>query len=122
MVEAIVSAVLVAVGVVSVLGAYGSLMNGQHRVIDTEAMQQLALDKYDELVATESLQSASLNGDFSDHGQDRFQWTASVEPTGVENLSALTVTVSPLSGGAGEPKVVLDGVVFIPPTTTGATP
>jgi prepilin-type N-terminal cleavage/methylation domain-containing protein len=125
LVEAMVSTVLLAVGITAVLGAFSSMTSNYRKARDTEQMQRLALDKYEELVATGSLQTQTLNGDFSDRGNDRYLWDASVETTGVENLSSLTITVQPRDNQETEPKVSIDGVVFIEPATTapaGGTP
>jgi hypothetical protein len=112
-----------AVGLVGIVRAYGSLTRNQSSSIDSEQMQQLAVDKYDELVATESLQTDSLSGDFSDRGIDKFLWSATVSQTGVTNLSGLTVTVTPREG-PDTLKSTINGVVYQPPqtSTTGATP
>ena len=82
-------------------------------------MQQLALDKYDELVATEALQSNALSGDFSDRGNDRFLWQANVGTTSVTNLDYLTVTVTDRNND--QSKVTIDGTVFVAPTTDTTT-
>jgi len=57
-----VSAVLISVGIVAVMGAYSNISRNQYISIQTEHMQRLALDKYDELVA---------NRGFADPGSER---------------------------------------------------
>jgi hypothetical protein len=119
-----VSAVLLSVGIVSILGAYNSISRNQMLAIESEHMQRLALDKYEELAATEALQTQSLNGDFSDRGDDNYLWEVSVAATGVDNLSAVTVTVTPRQDDGN--KGVVTGVIYQAPQTTstgtGATP
>ena len=115
------STVLVTVGLVAIISSYTALGRGQRISIETELMQRLVTDKYDELEATEALQTQSLNGDFSDRGYDNYLWSANVAATGTENLSALTVTVTSRDTN-GSSEGVVNGVVFIPPqTTTGST-
>ncbi len=119
MIEAIVSAALLTVGITSILGAYSSLIKARTVTTESEQMQRLAIDKYDELVATEALQTQSLNGDFSDRGDDKYLWSASVTATGTDNLSALTVTVTPREQSTTQAAV--NGVVYIPPQTSNPT-
>jgi len=120
LIEAMVSAVLLIVGITAVIGAYTSMGRNQRIAIEKEQMQRLALDKYQELVATEALQTQSLNGDFTDRGDNNHLWTAAVAATGTDNLSALTVTVSPRNG-ADTDQAVVNGIVYQPPQTTNGT-
>lgn len=118
LVEAMVSAALLALGIVSVLGAYASLSKGQAAARMSEQMQRLAFDKYEEITSVGSLETQAMDGDFADRGDDRFVWTASVETTGVENLSAVTVQVQSRSG---DESAQISGVMYEPPTATGGT-
>ncbi len=122
LIEALVSVALVAIGIASVLGGFASLTISQRKVRDTEKMQRLALQKYDEIVATDSLEATTLSGDFTDYGEDALQWSASVEPTGVENLMALTVTVESRDNPDSEPRQVISGTVYQSPDTGAGTP
>lgn len=115
-----VSAALVTVGIVALISAYSTLTRNQRITVEYEQMQRLAIDKYDELVATEALQTQSLNGDFSDRGKDNYLWQAAVQSTGTNNVSALTVTVQPREGAPNE-SASASGVVYIPPQTTTTT-
>lgn len=121
LVEAMVSVMLLAVGITSSLAAFAHLTAGWRQVQDSEAMAQLAYDKYDELVATGALTSDSLDGDFTDRGIDAYQWEASVENTGVDNLSALTVTVEARDAQSAPQSERISGLVFIPPAPTQPT-
>lgn len=122
MIEAMVSVALLVVGVVAVLGGFTTLATNQRKALESERMQRLAIDKYQELVATEALQTQELSGDFSDHGDDRYVWQASVEPTGTENLSALNVIVQPRNAGSDGPMQFASGVVYLPPASSTSTP
>jgi type II secretory pathway pseudopilin PulG len=118
MIEAMVSVALLGVGIVAVLGGFAALAKSQQRAVESERMQRLAVDKYQELVGTEAIQTESLSGDFSDRGEDRYVWQATVETTATENLSALNVIVQTRDGGADGPTQFASGVVYVPQTTT----
>lgn len=116
-----VSTAVLAVGIVAVIGGYTNLARNQRIVFENERMQRLALDKYEELVATEAVQAQSLNGDFADRGDDRYLWSASVTPTSTTNLSTLTVTVTPRNDSTS-PGSVLNGIIYQQPQTiTGSS-
>ena len=120
MIEAMVSVALVTIGIVSILAAYTSLGRNQRLAVESETMQRLAIDKYDELVATEALQSEALNGDFSDRQIDGYLWDASVQTTSTTDVSTLTVTVQPRDGSDTQTAVV-SGVVYQAPQTSSTS-
>ena len=79
-----------------------------------------------EMAATREYLTSATNGDFQDIGEARFIWSAEVQPTGIENLDALVVTVeresrnSPIQASAS-------GLIYNAPIdtgggTTGGTP
>jgi Tfp pilus assembly protein PilV len=107
LIEALVAVALTAIGVVAVMGGMGALTR-----VEKERMQRLAIDKYHELSATGD--RTTSNGDFSDRNETRYVWTAAVEPTGVENLDQLTVTVR-LTGADREREEVVSGLVYQAP-------
>ena len=108
---------LLVVGITAMIGAYTSLGRNQRLAMESEYMQRLAIDKYQELVATEALETQSLNGDFSDRGENNYLWSASVTATGTNNLSALSVTVTPRDSSDTE-QFTVNGVVYQQPQTT----
>jgi type II secretory pathway pseudopilin PulG len=118
MIEALVSVALVGVAITSIMGAFGKFAHTQTVANQTEQMQRLAVEKYDELIGTGSLQTQSLNGDFSDWGNDLYVWDATVDTTGTENLSALTVTVQPRDNPSEQNRAAVNGLVYIQPQTT----
>lgn len=108
------------------LGALGAIANGESRAKEVEAMYRLASDKFEEMAATREYLTSATNGDFQDIGETRFIWSAEVQPTGIENLDALVVTVeresrnSPIQASAS-------GLIYNAPIdtgggTTGGTP
>jgi Tfp pilus assembly protein PilV len=113
LVEALVAVVLVAVGIVASLGAMGALSAAQSRSFERERIERLAVQKYDELVATGDYVAAGLSGDFTEWNQPGYVWDATVVPTGFENLEALEVTVRRATdeGPIGR----ASGLVFQPP-------
>jgi prepilin-type N-terminal cleavage/methylation domain-containing protein len=117
LVEALVSIALTGIGVAAVMGAIGSMTNAQTRLLDRERMQLLAVEKFDELVATGDFDFDS-SGDFVDRGEDRYEWTSTVATTGIENLSHLRVVVRPQQDQA-QLEVEVSGLVFDPPPATG---
>ncbi len=124
LIEAVVSVVILGVGIASVTGALGSIAKTESSMKQREAMTRLAQHKFDELVATStSLSSASTQtGDFTDENNNDYLWSAEVEDTGVTNLEALTVTVT-LSKDSSSTAVVgkVSGLLYEPPPTTTST-
>lgn len=127
LVEALVSAALLASGAVAVLGAFGALNRTQAAAQETETMQRLAYQKYDELLATSLDITQPQEGDFQDQNEPRYNWSMSEEPSGVDNLDAITVTVRKVNDNSSNPRTaVATGLLYVPPTdsttgTTGAT-
>jgi len=124
LIEALVATALLASGVVAVLGAFGALNRTETRARELETMQRLAYQKYDELLATSTDITSPQDGDFSDQNIDGYTWKSEEEPSGVENLDAVTVTVEKANDkSSSAPSAVAYGLVYVPPTTTatGAT-
>ena len=119
LIEAMVSASLVAIGVASAMAAYGALTKAQTQVQERDRMQRLAVSKYDELVA-EGINNAASNGDFQDYNEDRYKWQTDIANTATTGLQSLTVTVT-----AADPKdptqVSVEGLLYSPTTSTTAT-
>ncbi len=122
LIEAMVSAALVAVGVASALGAYGALTKAQSQIQERDRMQRLAISKYDELAAS-GLSNAASSGDFQDYSDSRYKWTAGIANTATSGLQSLTLTVtSNLPNDSTH--VSVEGLLYDPTTTasgTGAT-
>ncbi len=120
MIEAVISIGLVGISIVASLNAFASMSKTDVQLRDREYLQRLAVQKYDEIIATGGIDTAELNGDFSDRNDTKNEWRAEVTPSGVDNLNILTVTVK-ASGTEDGPQAVVDGMVFELPQTTGAT-
>jgi len=124
LIEALVAAALLATGVAATLGAFGALNHTEASAREVETMQRLAFQKYDELLATSTDLTAPQDGDFSDQNLSGYTWKSEEEPSGVENLDAVTVTVQKANDNSSNPlSAVAYGLVYVPPTTTdsGAT-
>lgn len=117
LVEAIVSVALLAVGIVAALSAIGQMTKTEALVQEGERMRRLADEKLQELIATRDYETLT-EGDFTERGENRYTWTSLLEPTGVENLEVVTVTVvrvdrrDDLGHEASQ-------LIFIPPVATG---
>lgn len=118
--EVLVSATLLAVGIAAVVRGFGALTEGEYRVRTAERAQRLAMAKYEELVSTGQTDTPSLDGDFAEEGEPDYEWTAETLPTGVESLEAVTVTVV-RRGDDRSPVAVAEGLVHRPLTASGGT-
>jgi len=116
LIEAMVSAALVAVGVASAMGAYGALTKAQSQIQERDRMQRLAISKYDELIAS-GLSNAASSGDFQAYNDNRYKWTADIANTGTTGLQSLTLTVTSNQPNDNT-QVSVEGMLFDPTTTT----
>ncbi|CAN5421795.1 hypothetical protein BH11ARM1_BH11ARM1_06850 [soil metagenome] len=123
LIEMLVATVILGVGVAAVLGAYASISSSEDRARTVEKLQRLAVDKFSEMRATNDTFTANDNGDFSDRGDDNINWSMEVEPSGVENLQAVTITVTQSNAGNTAPEAEVTQLVFVQPpaTDTGGT-
>jgi type II secretory pathway pseudopilin PulG len=117
LVEALVAVALVGGGIASVVTALGATDRTEAKVLGAERLQRLAQQKLDEIVATEDYNTTS--GDFSDEGANGFEWTMTDDPSGVENLDTITVTVDKSNGTGGSQTV--STLVYRSPASTGTT-
>lgn len=119
LIEALVAVVILGIGITAVLGGYSSLTRAEARARESETMHRLAVQKLAELRATTQTFSGSDKGDFQDWGDTRHEWSLDVQPSGIDSLDAVTVTVTPTSGGPGSADATV--LVYEPQqTTTGA--
>jgi len=66
-------------------------------------MQRLALRKYDEIVALDTLPSGQSKGDFDDLGETRFTWQADRTSLGIGDLDSIRVRVFRKGGDQENP-------------------
>lgn len=122
LIEALVSATIVGVGVAAAVGAFGALSHRQALLMQKETMRELAVEKLEELTATGDL--TTPNGDFQDRNEPRFVWDATTYQSGVTNLTTFQVTVRLADAtGSDDNQETVTSLVFEPPATTdtGAT-
>lgn len=117
--EAVAAIGLIGLGVVSVMGGLAAMAKTDRQIMMREQMQKLAVQKYDEIISTGLIDTAELSGDFTEENIEDYEWAATVEPTGEENLEILSVTVNKVGDTEG-PASTIDGLVFRPPIQGGA--
>lgn len=115
LVEALVAIMLVGIGVVGAMRGFAVLGRTEASVRETERMQRLALQKYDELVGLGETTTAQ-SGDFQDREETRYTWSLEVNPTGIENLDAVSLVVQ--RRNASGDGVRISGLKFTPPVQT----
>ena len=120
LVEALVSIVLLAVGITAASSALASLARGEARARDSARYYALAQSKYDELTIDTTVQG-DQSGDFADQDASEVEWTFTVTPSGIENLDALKLTVQRRDGSGSSPVATLSSLRYSPPLTTGDT-
>lgn len=118
LIEILVAAVLVGVGIAAVLGGLASLSQAQRRLIERETIERLAQSKLKELAATREYESVT-EGDFSAEGMGKYAWQAATQESGVENLKHLSISVT-LENSDLTAKA--ETLVFTPPAPTESQP
>ncbi|MEQ1935627.1 MAG: prepilin-type N-terminal cleavage/methylation domain-containing protein [Fimbriimonadaceae bacterium] len=119
-VEALVSVALAGIGIAAAVGAMGAMTKAEANALEKERMQRMAIDKYEELVATNEYNSVT-SGDFADRGETDYQWEAEIETTGVEGLDQLKLTVRRSTGRESE--LAITGLIYsTQQTTSGGAP
>ncbi len=117
--EVLVSVVILSIGIVGVLGGLTAMSKSQIRAFEVEHVQRLAIRKIDELLATEAVGTTGTTGDFTDYGEPGYEWKTDVQPSGIENLQTLTLTVTKTNDSSA-PSAKIDTLYYLAPATTGA--
>jgi type II secretory pathway pseudopilin PulG len=118
MVEALAAVALLAVGIVASLSALGAMTRAEGGMRESERMQRLADQKLQELIATGDWQFLT-EGDFSEQAENRYLWTSTLEPSGVENMEVLSVTITRANRRDDEGYQATQ-LLYIPPEVGGA--
>ncbi len=118
LVELIVTLAVVGLGITAVLGALGGMIRSDTILRERETLQRLAIQKLEELRSTRDYRLSALSGDLEDYGFPTYEWSAQVDPTGVENLEALTVTIVASPGGKQMVEVAY-ALIYEPPVDAG---
>ena len=122
LIEAVVSALLLVIGISSALRGMGSLATIESRTRESEIEHRLAVAKLEELIATGQASTANTNlsGDFNDQNEDRFTWQAQMSTTDTDTVQALTVTVIRVNSDRGSKTSVSTLVYQQPAANTPA--
>ncbi len=93
LVEVLVAVFMVAVGVLSMVGALSGFTKTEIAIRDRETLSRLVHDKLDEMVATEGYLSQT-GGSFDGDEYQNFTWTVEEVQTGIAGLVGIRVTVT----------------------------
>lgn len=118
LIETLVAVTIVAIGLVGVFGGIAAINRADAHAREAELLQRLAMEKINEIGPVTDARTADNSGDFNDLGYPDVTWQLNIEPSGVENVDRVTVTVT-----RENREQRLDSLLFIRPdtTTTGAT-
>ncbi len=92
-VEALVAAVLLAVGIAGLMGSLGSIARAYARIDERDTIHRLAREKMDEVLALGDA-ATPQNGDFQEEGVEGFSWETNVETSSRDGLLLLVLRVS----------------------------
>lgn len=113
--EVLVAATVMAVGIVGAMSTIGAILHSQSVQQQREQFRMLAFQRYNEVSQTVDLTQGGASGDFSTWNLPDVSWSATVTATGTTNLSQLDVTVTDNSQDISE---TVSGLVYVPSTTT----
>jgi Tfp pilus assembly protein PilV len=113
LIEAMVAALLVSIGVVAVFGGIAALNRAEARSRDADLLQSLTLQKMNEMGAVNDPRTADTSGDFSDRGYPDVTWEIDVEPSGAQDVDKITVTAT-----RGQAEQKLTQMLYVPADTT----
>lgn len=121
LIESLAAAALMAVGVTAAMSAMGAIAKEEARAREVDFVQQLAQEKYDELVTTNQQTLASQSGDFSDRNLQGYTWNLVVESSAVNNLDTVTLTVQKQGAGSSDPQAVVESLIYISPNSVNTS-
>jgi prepilin-type N-terminal cleavage/methylation domain-containing protein len=116
LIEVLVAIVLVGIAISASVGSLGRLTAAFRRSQETEVIQRLAQEKYDELVATGEWQTLS-DGEFEGELYSEYTWSSETETTTVADVQYFRVTVT-RTVGSREDTSYAEGLVYLPSTTS----
>lgn len=117
LIEALVSAVLLAVGIVSGLSAMSNMTRTEGKARETQLFWKIAQEKFDEVRATGDIDFAPVDGTFEEPDRAGISWSVSTEPSDVENLTTVRVQVYRTSEGE-DSGITLSTLIFVQPEVT----
>jgi prepilin-type N-terminal cleavage/methylation domain-containing protein len=116
LVEVLVTLVLVTIGIIGSLNAIQAVEMTEDKAKTVDLLQQLAVEKINDLTTVTDPSTYGSSGDFSDRGYPNATWNLDVEPTSVANLDEVTV-----SAKLGQESQAVTTEIFVQTTTTSAT-
>jgi len=116
LIEVLVAIVLLGVGVAGVHIGLSAVARNTARLEESARANRLGARKLDELIANGEAATGNASGDFSEEGAPNISWSLSSEPTGVENLNAIVLTVQTPQDTQDSAKQ-LRTLLYLPPVT-----
>ena len=116
LVEVLVTAALVSIGVVGTFGAVRAIDAAQVKARTADLLQTLATEKLADLQLLQTPTANGDGGDFSDRGYSDVTWHLDDTATDVTDIDQVAVTVT--QGGSSQ---AITALMFIRPQTTPAT-
>jgi len=117
LIEALVTIVLVGIGVVGAFGGMRAIGQAQARADTADLLQRLAVDELNQLSEVTDPSTAATSGDFSSEGHPEISWKLDVQQANAQNLDQVTVTAT----RNNESQAVSSMIYVAPTTTTGST-
>ena len=115
LVEVLVAVVLVAIGIITLIGGLGSITSSYRRTVERETLHRLAHEKFDELIATGDWEFV-FEGEFEDDRFADYEWESETTQTEVADLEYFRVTVY-INTDAIDSDAFAEGLVYRPATT-----
>ena len=113
LIEALVTIVLVGIGVVGAFGGMRAIGQAQARADTANLLQRLAVDALNQLSEVTDPSTAATSGDFSSEGHPEISWKLDVQQANAQNLDQVTVTAT-----LGNASQAVSGLIYVAPTTT----
>lgn len=112
----LVAIVIVGMAIVASVSSLGRLTSSFRRSQETEVIQRLAQEKFDEIVATGDWQTVS-EGTFEGDRYAGFSWESETETTTIAGVQYLRVTVTHTVDQRQDTSYA-EGLVYLPATST----
>ena len=92
--------------------AFATMSKAAAHAHKVDFLQSLALQKLEELRATEDPNTIDTSGDFTEQGYPNIKWSLTTETTSVENLDTFKITATDR-----DMSQTLTQLIFVPPET-----
>jgi type II secretory pathway pseudopilin PulG len=112
----LVAILLVGLAVAGTMHGIKTLGDADAKAKRADLLQELALEKLDQLEGTEDPNSFDTSGDFSDRNHPEITWTLTMEQSDTQNLDEATITTH-----VGREEQSLKELIYVPPTSSTST-